>query len=313
MSVAAAAVFSHTATVATQRHSEHVLSERRDAWWNQDYLELVATRLSLDKYQRVLDVGCGHGHWGQRLLPLLGADATLVGVDQERDWIELARGRSRARGLEARSDYQQADAAKLPFADGSFDLVTCQTLLMHVASSTDVLNEMRRVLASGGRLLLAEPSNLPNQFSTDTVQRALPPEDLSAVFYLFVCCSRGRAARGRGDDSIADVLPQQLADLGLHDVQVFQNECAHHVLPPYTDAMAAQLAEEVGYAERGFWLWDRDDAYQLYTAGGGAADRFEAAYAAFLRRSATFRAQVEASTYARTGGGHHYLITARAA
>jgi ubiquinone/menaquinone biosynthesis C-methylase UbiE len=43
---------------------------------------------------------------------------------------------------------------------------------MHVARPRDVLREMMRVLAPGGRLLVAEPSNLANRFSTDTVHRA---------------------------------------------------------------------------------------------------------------------------------------------
>lgn len=64
--------------------------------------------------------------------------------------------------------------------------------------------------------------------------------------------------------------------------------------------------------KRGFWLWNREDALKLYEAGGGAAERFEAAYAVFLGRSKTFKEQVEAGTYSRVGGGHHYLFAARA-
>jgi len=295
-----------------KRHSDSVLSDLRDEWWSLDYLELVAKRLDLGECTTALDVGCGQGHWGHRILTLLHPEATLVGVDQEADWVTHATERADALGMSARCEFKKADAATLPFEDDSFDLVTCQTLVMHVSSPEIVLTEMLRVLKPGGRLLLAEPSNLPNQFSSDTLNRALSPEDLTDMAYLFVCCSRGRANLGRGDDSIADVLPELLIRLGVSDLRVFQNEKTSAVIPPYSDLVRGQLEEEMGHEKRGFWLWDRDDAYKLYVAGGGSAERFASAYAVFLGRSATFRAQVEAGTYSRVGGGHHYLFAARA-
>lgn len=297
--------------MAKKRHSESVLSDLRDEWWSVDYLELIAERLELASCTTALDVGCGQGHWGQRLLTMLGSEATLVGVDQEPDWVAHASERAVKLGLASRCDFQAASAEALPFDDNRFDLVTCQTLVMHVASPEVVLREMLRVLKPGGRLLLAEPSNLPNHFSTDSLNRALSPEDLTEMAYLFICCSRGRANLGRGDDSIADVLPQMMLALGARDIRIFQNERTSAVVPPYSEAVRGQLEEEIGHEKRGFWLWDRADALALYTAGRGAAARFDAAYEVFLGRSKTFEEQVEAGTYSRVGGGHHYLLAAR--
>ncbi len=297
--------------MTNKRHSEAVLSDLRDDWWSQDYLELCASRLGLSSRVCVLDVGCGQGHWGQRLLPLLHPEATLVGVDQERDWIAHAKRRADALYAANRCTYQQAKAESLPFAANGFDLVTCQTLVMHVASPKLVLREMLRVLRPGGLLLLAEPSNLPNQFSTSSLNRSLSPEELAELAYLFTCCSRGRANLGRGDDSIADVLPDILRELELTDLRIFQNERTSSVIPPYSESVAAQLAQELGHASRKFWLWNRDDACALFEAGGGAPERFAAAYEVFQLRDARFREQVEAGTYSRIGGGHHYLIAGR--
>ncbi len=297
--------------MTTKRHSESVLSDLRDEWWSLDYLDLIAKRLALSECSKALDVGCGKGHWGQRVLTLLGRDATLVGVDQERDWVADALTRADALGISARCEFQQASAEKLPFVDSQFDLVTCQTLVMHVSSPETVLREMLRVLKPGGRLLLAEPSNLPNQFSTDTLNRALSPEELAEMAYLFICCSRGRAALGRGDDSIADVLPHMLLKLGVTDLRIFQNERPSAVIPPYSDAVRGQLEEEMRHEERGFWLWNREDAHRLYLAGGGSEERFGRAYAVFLGRTKMFKEQVEAGTYSRVGGGHHYLFAGR--
>ena len=82
------------------------------------------------------------------------------------------------------------------------------------------------------------------------------------------------------------------------------------MLPPYTERQAKQLAEEVGHENQQYWLWNRDDAAALYAAGGGDKARFDEVYQSFLEKSSLFGGQVEAGTYFRTGGGHHYLITA---
>ncbi len=61
------------------RHSASVLTDLRDDWWSTDYLELIAQRLDLASVSTVADIGCGHGHWGHRLLPHLGKNAQLEG------------------------------------------------------------------------------------------------------------------------------------------------------------------------------------------------------------------------------------------
>lgn len=53
------------------------------------------------RYKRPMltNVGCGHGHWGQRLAPFLAPDARLLGIDREAQWVEIARARAETRGL----------------------------------------------------------------------------------------------------------------------------------------------------------------------------------------------------------------------
>ncbi len=258
----------------------------------------------------MVDVGCGHGHWGQRLLPLLHPDATLHGIDQEQEWVRRARTRAVSLGLGDRCTYEVGDALSLPFDDKRFDLVTCQTLVMHVGDPATVIGEMLRILAPGGRILLAEPSNLPNQFSSDTVQRAMTPEQVADIAHFFVACSRGRSRLGRGDDCVADVVPEILLDAGLQRIEAFQNDRCNSVLPPYSEQQRAQLDEEIGHAKRGFWLWDEQDARVLFEAGGADAARFDALYKTFVLRGQLLEAQVKAETYTRTGGASHYLLTA---
>jgi ubiquinone/menaquinone biosynthesis C-methylase UbiE len=138
-------------------HSAEYFGDTRDHWWNLDFLELIGKRLSLDRANDVLDVGSGVGHWGQLLANVIPRSARVQGVDRDPLWVEKAAARAAACGLAARFTYQVAVAEKLPFADASFDLVTCQTVLIHLPDPRAAVDEMLRVARPGGLILAAEP------------------------------------------------------------------------------------------------------------------------------------------------------------
>lgn len=291
-------------------HSAAVLTDLRDRWWSTDFLRLMVSRLGLEEYKRIADLGCGHGHWGQRLLPLLAEDAELTGIDQEEKWVEEATKRAVDLGLNERCRYQTGEIESLPFKDDTFDLVTCQTLLMHLAEVRPALAEMLRVLRPGGRLLLVEPNNVAQQFVADSVNRTLTPQQLGDLFTLFTACSRGRDALGRGDDCVGDRLPSLLREFSLDGLSVFQNERAGFIAPPYDELEKAELEQSIGYATQGFWLWDKADARVLYEAGGGNLDIFERHYAVFSERTERFERQVKSGTYSCNNGSFGYVISA---
>ena len=45
-------------------HSEDYFGEQRNFWWNSDFINLLSQRWQLHRVSRMLDVGCGVGHWG---------------------------------------------------------------------------------------------------------------------------------------------------------------------------------------------------------------------------------------------------------
>src|SRR5262249_48097649 len=141
-----------------ESHSAEYFGETRDHWRNLDFLALMGRRLSFDRVRDVLDVGCGVGHWGQLLARVLPQSARVTGVDGDPLWVEKAAGRASARKLADRFHYQAAVAERLPFADASFDLVTCQTVLIHTPDPGAALDEMIRVTRPGGLILAAEPN-----------------------------------------------------------------------------------------------------------------------------------------------------------
>ncbi len=113
----------------------------------------------------MLDVGCGVGHWGVLLASVMSGDVRVTGVEREPSWVEQARARAAALGLAGRFSYQQGEAERLPFPDDSFDLTTCQTVLIHLPDPAAAIAEMRRVTRPGGLVVVAEPNNLSERAS----------------------------------------------------------------------------------------------------------------------------------------------------
>jgi ubiquinone/menaquinone biosynthesis C-methylase UbiE len=98
-------------------------------------LETYLSGLPL-KGARVLEIGCGTGAICRRLAR---DAASVTGIDPSPVFVE------RARALAPGIRFEVADGAELPFADGSFDVVICHTVLCHVADCAAVLREARRV------------------------------------------------------------------------------------------------------------------------------------------------------------------------
>lgn len=118
------------------------------------YLMHVATYRFAEQYtrgKRVLDYGCGSGYGSAEIAETAN---DVVGVDISEDAVAHARSHFRKERL--RFDRVDPDA-KLPFGDGTFDTVLSFQVFEHVRDTTLYLNEVYRVLAPGGTLVLATP------------------------------------------------------------------------------------------------------------------------------------------------------------
>jgi len=291
-------------------HSEAFFGEVRDYWWNKDFLELMAKRLALNKVKDALDVGSGIGHWGQLLLPLLASDAKLTGVDREPQWILRAEDRARNAGLEKQCAYQLGDANALPFPDATFDLVTCQTVLIHLQDPKHAIREMIRVLKPGGLLLAAEPNNLANQMIGGTIVHSVNEVMERVRFHLM--CERGKEALGLGNISLGDLVPGYFAELGLEGIGVYLNDKSNPLFAPYADreqqSMIKQTEEFVNQDSMG---WDREETRSYFIAGGGTLADFDHHWNLALQDMRKFIAATKNGTYHSAGGGVSYLISGR--
>ncbi|WP_181785904.1 methyltransferase domain-containing protein [Streptomyces phytophilus] len=116
--------------------------------------EQVIKRTRVGAGQRVLDIGCGTGAPALRLARVRGVE--VVGISVSRGEVDRANERSRREELAHRVRFECADAMSLPYADGSFDAVWAIESMSHMPDRGKVFGEIGRVLAPGGRLVLAD-------------------------------------------------------------------------------------------------------------------------------------------------------------
>ena len=117
-----------------------------------EVLEWIEQGVRSAPAQRVLDLACGPGIVCERLAAL---DIKTVGIDLTPAMVRLAKQRQQLTQKE-HCDFAVADGARLPFVSGSFDQVVTRLSLHHFAALIAVLEEVHRVLRSGGRLIVAD-------------------------------------------------------------------------------------------------------------------------------------------------------------
>jgi demethylmenaquinone methyltransferase/2-methoxy-6-polyprenyl-1,4-benzoquinol methylase len=125
--------------------------------WKDAMMDWLAPRNG----QRLLDVAGGTGDIAFRFLKRApGATATVL--DMTESMLIEGERRSEAAQLAEKLDWVVGDAMALPFEDNSFDVYTISFGIRNVTRIPDALSEAYRVLKPGGRLMVLEFSQLPN-------------------------------------------------------------------------------------------------------------------------------------------------------
>lgn len=102
---------------------------------------------------RLLDIGCGTGLFMERIREAL-PQAQVWGLDLVSGMLE--QGATRWSRHQGNALPVQGDSERLPFADGSFDAITCANSFHHYPHQDRAVAEMGRVLRPGGRLMLVD-------------------------------------------------------------------------------------------------------------------------------------------------------------
>lgn len=144
----------------SRKGETHRLWSRRAAYWDRhaDKLAEMADRLNepmlsaagIAPGQRVLDLASGAGEPCLSIARRVGPGGTVFATDLVDEMLSGARRRAREAAL-ANVRFEVADMEALPFADASFDRVTCRFGLMFCPEPLRALAEARRVLVPQGR------------------------------------------------------------------------------------------------------------------------------------------------------------------
>jgi arsenite methyltransferase len=119
-------------------------------------------QIALPAGARVLEVGCGNGASTRLIMQHVGP-AHLVGIDPSPMFIDLA---AESFAGDPRLSFAIGEAAATGQPDASFDLVIAHTVYSHLIDPQRALGEARRVLRSGGQLVIFD-----GDFATLTVAR----------------------------------------------------------------------------------------------------------------------------------------------
>ncbi len=123
-------------------------------WWKTYTINVANPRPG----DRVLDIAGGTGDLGLAFAPRVAPTGTVVHTDINEAMLREGRNRLLDKGLVLPT--MVCDAEKLPFADGSFDIVTLAFGLRNMTHKDAALKEMNRVLRTGGKLLVLEFSKV---------------------------------------------------------------------------------------------------------------------------------------------------------
>lgn len=136
---------------------------RRGLWViNTPYRRILSTA-NITAEDRVLDLGCGIGNILIALTERIAFSHPPVGVDVSPDLVAIGEREIARVGLRDRIRLQVGPATRLPFDDGSFDVVVTSHVLKHLDDETLLTSfrEVVRVLRPGGRFLLWEFEKSP--------------------------------------------------------------------------------------------------------------------------------------------------------
>jgi ubiquinone/menaquinone biosynthesis C-methylase UbiE len=142
----------HQQLIVDQFSRQAELFAQSPALHNEDALKLLVETAGAKPEDVTLDVACGPG---SVVLAFAGVARKSVGIDATAAMLEEARKLAAKRGA-SNVEWHRGDAYALPFADKTFDIVSCRFAFHHLREPLRALLEMRRVCRARGHVVLCD-------------------------------------------------------------------------------------------------------------------------------------------------------------
>lgn len=120
--------------------------------------------------ETVLEVGPGTGYYSLPVARWLGPSGTLHIFDLQQEMLDHTTRRAREDGV-TNIQPRQGDARRLPYPDGSFDGAYLVAVLGEIPDQDAALRELRRVVKSGGRIVVGELFGDPHMVGERSLRR----------------------------------------------------------------------------------------------------------------------------------------------
>ena len=161
----------------------------------------------------VLDIAAGTGEPGLSIARHLHGGRVII-TDLAEHMLEVAREKAAAAGI-TNVEFREADANALPFADNSFDEISCRMGFMFFPDMQQAANEMARVLKPGGRIATSVWAGPEKNFWVTCMQKNIkkhidmPPPEPGAPG-MFRCAQPGLIAGLFRNAGLRDVAEREV-------------------------------------------------------------------------------------------------------
>ncbi|MGD9811810.1 MAG: methyltransferase domain-containing protein [Sphingobium sp.] len=204
----------------------------------------MAGKLGPLKGRKVLDLGAGYGGAARVLAGEHAAHVTCLNLSEVEN--ERNRDLTEAAGLSGRVDVIDGSFDAMPFADESFDIAWSQDAILHAPDREAVLDEVARVLKSGGLFIFHDPMQADDLSDLAVLQpiydRIHLPDLASIGFYRKALIARGFA------EVETEVLSHQL---GTHYRRIREDMLARKDELGLPQAFVDRMSEGLGHWVQG--------------------------------------------------------------
>jgi len=152
----------------------------QNSWLTANEQDMFLGWLDLSVGETLLDVACGSGGPTLRIAATTGC--SVVGIDLHEQAISTAISLASQRDLKQHAEFRLVNASEqLPFADASFDAITCVDAISHLPNRPSVIAGWARLLKRGGRLLFTDVAIITGPLTSEEIAVRSSPG-----FFLFV-------------------------------------------------------------------------------------------------------------------------------